>query len=515
MQSLTRIYSFVPYRYLLVLVLVSCNGDIARVNRLKAGRELARTHCSSCHAFPAPVLLDKTTWEKDVLPVMGARLGIKSYDGSYYRELVLSDTPGQVSSRVTPDEWEQIVEYYTSVAPWRPLPQERPVPIARNSPPLFTLREPAWQGGAAPLTSFVGIDTMRRRLWVADGHDSILHIYNKDLQSLQQVRTSGIVSDIHLPGKDSQGYITSIGSVFPSDALQGSIRSFLLADTLRLDTGVVMSRLPRPVQTLTADFNQDHRTDLLVCGFGFNNGYLAWLEPGAARPNILLPFPGAIKAYIRDENKDGLPDIWVLMAQGDESIWYLENQGEGRFNPQQVLRFPPVNGSSSFALQDVDHDGREDIIYTCGDNADNSRVLKPYHGIYIYRNKGRRKFEQQYFYPVNGCYKAIVKDMDLDGDEDLMTISFFADYENQPQESLLYFEHQQGFNFTVYTLPYTNFGHWICMDAGDIDGDGDTDVLLGNFSQGPANFPGMGERWKKGPPFVLLENNTRQAKKKK
>jgi hypothetical protein len=514
MQLPARIYSFTPYRcLLLLLVLVACGEDIRRTGRLKAGSELARQYCGSCHAFPGPALLDKTTWEKDVLPVMGARLGIKQYLGSYYRQPVLSDTPGRVNSRITMEEWDQIVEYYTTVAPWRPMPQERPVPVSWKAPPIFTIREPARQGQEAPLTSFVGIDTLRRRLWVADAHDSVLHIYNNQLQLLQQLRTPGIVSDINIPATGHTGYLTSIGSIFPSDDPRGSIHSFQLHDTVVLQSVPIKKHLPRPVQTLPVDL--DGRTYLLLCGFGFNSGYLALLKPGnAVQPEVLLPFPGAVKAYIRDDNQDGRPDIWVLFAQGDEGIWYLENIGNGNFKPERVLQFPPAYGSSSFTLQDVDHDGREDIIYTCGDNADNSRILKPYHGVYIYRNKGNRRFVQQYFYPVNGCYKAIARDMDLDGDEDLLTISFFADYDNQPQEAVLYFEQTEEFNFNVYTLPCSKEGHWICMDAADIDGDGDSDVLLGNFSQGPENFPGLGDRWRKGPPFLLLENNTRQEKKK-
>jgi hypothetical protein len=547
-----RFFSYARYRYFpAAMLLLACNADTSRINRVKRGSLLARQYCSSCHAFPEPRLLDRITWEKDVLPAMGERLGINSFHGSYYRRPALSDTPGAMANRISMADWDQLVAYYTSVAPWQPLPQERPQPVKSPAPPLFTLRELPAHMDNAPLVSYVGIDTLKQRIWVADGEDSILHIYNNRLQLLQQLPTASIVSDVVLPRAFTNGlaYLTCLGTLYPSDALRGCIQtlqpvpgsgkgrgqqrglgkdsvtqlvdkgSMQPADTLQLLPGVLKDRLPRPVATLPADFNQDGHADLLVCGFGYNNGALSWLEldstgQKAVQEHVLFPRAGAIKAYIRDDNRDGRPDIWVLFAQGDESIWYFENTGKGHFEPHRVLQFPPVYGSSSFALQDVDHDGLEDIIYTCGDNADHSRVLKAYHGVYIYRNKGHRQFEQQYFYPVNGCYKAIVKDFDLDGDDDLLTISFFADYGYQPQEALLYFENRGNFNYAVYTLPASRLGHWICMDAGDIDGDGDADVVIGNFSQGPANFPGMGSQWRNGPPFIVLENNTRRARKK-
>ncbi|HEY8918960.1 MAG TPA: VCBS repeat-containing protein [Chitinophaga sp.] len=491
-----------------------------RINRLKRGSELAQQYCASCHAFPEPRLLDKTTWEKDVLPAMGERLGINSFNGSYYRKPVLSDKPGATANQISTEDWDLLVEYYTTVAPWQPLRQHRDEPFKSPAPPLFTIHEPDEQMGEAPLASYVGMDTLHQRIWVADGQDSTLHIYNNRLEPLQQLRTASIVSDIILPGAftGNRAYVTCLGTLYPSDALRGSIQT--LQDGGRgMLPEMLKDHLPRPVQLQYADFNQDGSPDLLVCGFGYNNGALSWLELDTSRQvavkeHIIFPRAGAIKAWIRDDNHDGRQDIWVLFAQGDESIWYFENTGNGNFTPQRILQFPPVYGSSSFTLQDIDHDGLEDIIYTCGDNADLSRILKPYHGVYIYKNKGRHKFVQQYFYPVNGCYKAIVKDFDLDGDEDMLTISFFGDYGLQPQEGLLYFENQGGINYTVYTLPASRLGHWICMDAGDIDGDGVIDVVLGNFSQGPANFPGMGSQWRNGPGFILLENTTRAARKK-
>ena len=96
----------------------------------------------------------------------------------------------------------------------------------------------------------------------------------------------------------------------------------------------------------------------------------------------------------------------ALFAQGEEGIFLLQMLN-GNFEQKEVLRFPPVYGSSSFELVDLNNDGFPDIIYTCGDNADYSRVLKPYHGVYIFLNDGKNNFTQKYFYHIDGCYKQL------------------------------------------------------------------------------------------------------------
>src|SRR5690554_7400084 len=35
------------------------------------GKQLSMKYCQSCHLYPEPSTLDKTTWERSILPLMG------------------------------------------------------------------------------------------------------------------------------------------------------------------------------------------------------------------------------------------------------------------------------------------------------------------------------------------------------------------------------------------------------------------------------------------------------------
>jgi hypothetical protein len=259
------------------------------------------------------------------------------------------------------------------------------------------------------------------------------------------------------------------------------------------------------------DLNGDGKLGELVCEFGHLTGALSWYEnlgDNHYSRHVLRPIPGAIKAYVQDYNHDGLPDLFVLFAQGEEGIFLFTNRGHGQFDEKEILNFPPSYGSTYFEMDDFNHDGFPDIVYTCGDNADFSVVLKPYHGVYIFLNDGHWNFKQRYFFPINGCYKAMARDFDGDGDLDLAVISFFADYRNQPEEGFVYLENKGDFDFLPHSLPATQRGRWLTMDVGDLNGDGKPDILLGNFSIAPS-FIKPRVDFKKGPAFLYLKNVSR------
>jgi hypothetical protein len=304
-----------------------------------------------------------------------------------------------------------------------------------------------------------------------------------------------------------------MGALTPLDVTHGSIQPVMIDEnlTITVSSHVLLDSLPRPVSVQEADLNEDGKPDYVVCGFGNFAGSLFWLKntgDGHFEKNILRNQPGSTETRVSDFNGDGRLDILALMAQGDEGIFLYTQLADGTFHEKNVLHFSPVAGSISIDLADFNQDGYPDIVYTSGDNADFSKVLKPYHGVYIYLNDGQWNFKQAFFFAINGCFKALARDYDLDGDIDIATISYFADFKRRAEESFVYLQNEGGFHFKPFTFPQHSLGRWLTLDAGDVDGDGDVDLALGNMSIGPTNIPTHPD-WRKGPAFVLLENKSR------
>lgn len=487
---------------------------------IRKGEALAKKYCQSCHLLPDPSLLDARSWEKGVLPAMGPRLGINNYGMEIYpseaNDPQLADTVVYPQKQLLSfTEWQHIIDYYTSVSPDSLPKQDRNQPIQIGLP-TFSIHAPEFKY-KEPGTSFVKINTgdSLHSLVISDVLKKEIYFFDRQLKIRDSVRCGGPVVDMNFSSKEI--FVCNIGVLNPNNGKTGKAQQIKIdsAGKWNADSIVLFDGLRRPVQITPADLNSDGKEDYLVCEFGNVIGELSWMENlgnDKFQKHNLRKAPGAIKAYINDYNHDGKPDIWTLFAQGEEAIFLFTNKGDGNFDSKEVLRFPPVYGSSFFELVDFNKDGFPDIVYTCGDNADYSNVLKPYHGVYVFTNDGKNNFTQKYFYPINGCYKALARDFDGDGDLDIATIAFFADYEHQPEEGFIYLEQRGDFSFTPYSLHETELGRWITMDAGDYDNDGRTDLILGNFSIKPENVPHK-INWKEEPVFLILKNESGRPKR--
>jgi hypothetical protein len=503
----------IAYLFSLILAGSACSS----ADKKEDGEKLAKTYCVSCHILPLPSLLNKETWLSGVFPEMGPRLGIRSYFGLIYPVQIDSSIPERYypsSPAMTQEAWSKIVSYYYNEAPDSLERNYLPVSIQLDR---FEAKTPDYPTGSPPETSYVKIDPGNHALYVANGIDLKLRSFDQHLKPVGEVQTPNVMVDIAFhdlskPGLRSATVLT-MGALTPLDVTHGSMQSVTIDEKFKItiSSKMLADSLPRPVSFEQADMNKDGRPDFVVCGFGNFAGSLFWLKntgEGHFEKIVLRNQPGSTQAKVDDFNNDGRLDILALMAQGDEGIFLYEQLADGGFHEKNLLRFSPVAGSISIDLADFNQDGYPDIIYTSGDNADFSKILKPYHGVYIYLNDGHWNFKQAFFFAINGCFKALARDYDLDGDIDIATISYFPDFIRRPEESFVYLQNEGHYNFKAFSFPQHAIGRWLTLDAGDLDGDGDLDLVLGNLSIGPANTHSHAN-WEIGPAFVLLENKTR------
>ncbi|CAN5343994.1 VCBS repeat-containing protein [soil metagenome] len=473
--------------------------------QLAEGKALAQKYCVSCHQFPDPSLIDKASWVDGVLPGMATQFKLEHYGVVYI---------ANPKSTISVDDWQSIVNYYKTSAPAKLV---QPASPFVSDWAIFSLVRPKNVSHApkdAANTSLLAFNPIDSQLYSGDAQNRFYR-WSSGLKPALIAKMASPVTGVTFlsaaTGKNS-AVITTIGVIYPSDIMKGKV------EQLDLDGGkigkpvTITDSLPRSVQTAAADFNKDGLMDYVTCGFGHEHGGLYLLTQQADhhyKKHIIRGIPGGEQLITGDFNNDGWPDVMCLFAQADEGIWMFLNDHKGGFSTQNLLHFPPIYGSSSFQLVDFNHDGKPDILYTCGDNSDYSKVLKPYHGVYIFTNQGNWKFKQTYFYHIDGSTKAMAADFDHDGDLDIATIAFFADFKFHPRQGFIYLEQTSAGKFLAHEVPVNDYGRWLTMEVADMDHDGYQDVILGNFSvdgRGLINQKDLKPTWDRFEPLIVLKN---------
>ncbi len=479
------------------------------------GEQLALRHCQSCHQFPDPKLLDKTTWKQAVLPKMVYRLGLyldttraALVEETRNNQTVVLESTFPKEAQLSREDWKKMEDYYLTHAPDR-LPSDSLRPAIRVGLRHFETRIPSFRSDP-PMSTLVKIDPEKSLIYLGDtkADYSTVNILDARGNLIQSVAVQSAPSQI-IPVGDAL-HVLTMGRMLPTDIATGKLLRIFKRpmETTYQSFTTTLDKLQRPVHTTFADLNQDGVDDVVVCAFGNYTGRFAWYDGATQEEHVLDPRPGASRAVVEDFDQDGWPDLAVLMAQGDEGIYFYYNQGDGTFREERKLRFPPSYGSTYFELADFNQDGHLDIVYTAGDNADYWPILKPYHGVRIFLNDGQQHFEEAKFIPLYGAYKAVARDFDQDGDLDIAAVSFFPDYERTPSEGFVYLENSGGLTFESSTFTQADVGRWITLDAADLDQDGDQDIVLASFAAlEVADYKQLNERWiASGPSLIILEN---------
>lgn len=293
--------------------------------------------------------------------------------------------------------------------------------------------------------------------------------------------------------------VANLGNFLPTDRRSGSVLWLRGLGEGRYSQPItLLKEKGRVADVRAADFNGDGKLDLLVAAFGWNkigeiyyleNHTKDWSKPDFT-PHMLDERHGAIHVPIADLNGDGKPDFVALFSQESETIVAFLNDGKGHFEKQTLFKAShPGYGSSGIELVDLNGDGKLDILYTNGDVLDKPFLLKPYHGIQWLENKGNLTFEHHPLAPMYGVHRAMAGDLDGDGDLDIVAVCFlpadnFKQRTDQKLDAVIMLEQTAPGVFARHTLEAENCDHVTCA-IGDVFGSGKLDVVTGNFTTQP------------------------------
>ena len=295
--------------------------------------------------------------------------------------------------------------------------------------------------------------------------------------------------------------IADLGWPKPTDQRTGSVAWLRRTGKREFEVHRLLTGLGRVADVQAADFDGDRDLDVIVAEFGWRTmGGIHYLENGSdpEKPSNLAAGDfrslelddraGAIHIPVVDLDRDGRPDFLALLSQEHEAVVAFLNRGPGAFEKKTLFTAPhPHWGSSGLELVDLDQDGDLDVLFTHGDTLDAGAEMRPYHGLSWLENKGDLSFVHHWVDSYYGALRAEAGDLDGDGDLDLVAVSYFPNLTEEVRRrynlsGVVWYEQTQPRTFQPRSLADIPCDY-ITLALGDIDGDGRTDIILGNFGQ--------------------------------
>lgn len=187
-------------------------------------------------------------------------------------------------------------------------------------------------------------------------------------------------------------------------------------------------------------------------------------------------------AIFFDADKDNDLDLFIVTGSNEfpenapelHDLLYL-NDGKGNF--KRDVRFPSIfENGSCVAAADFDKDGDQDLFV-------GSRMISGKYGMNpssnFYINDGTGEFKNQSkrfmaeITDLGMVTDAEWSDIDKDGYMDLIV--------TQDWGQIVIFKNERGRKMTLSSKIKDSEGLWNCIKPADIDGDGDTDFIVGNI----------------------------------
>jgi hypothetical protein len=455
----------------------------------EASAEQVHKFCSVCHAYPPAETFPRANWREEVR---------QAYD--FYRAS---------SYRVDAPDMESVVAYYEKRAPLE-------LPVPKKSPPA---KLPA----PVPMQA-VGWSPPNAASEAGVTHVHLAHLFREDrldllVCSLNPGRVwavkpyvdppswhllAKVMAPCHVEVVDLDGdgrkdlIVADLGSFYPTDEATGRVVWLRNEGEGKFKAITLLSGVGRVADVQVADFDGDGKLDLIVAVFGWRHGEIVylrnettdWSSPRFER-TVLDTRAGAIHVPVGDINRDGHIDFVALLAQEHEEVVAFLGDGKGHFTRKTIYQAPhPAYGSSGIHLVDLDGDGDLDVLYSNGDSLDPPPLLKPYHGVQWLENRGAFPFVHHHLAAQYGVMRAIAVDIDGDGLLDILSVAYlppehFPTAKEKGAEAAQILRQVKPGVFERHVLDTGTCSHLTCA-AGDIFGDGRTDLVTGNFHLSPA-----------------------------
>jgi hypothetical protein len=442
--------------------------------------ELQVVHfCGDCHVVPRAESFPKDAWHDEV------RRGFDFYVSSGRTDLnrpVLAD----------------VTQYFRELAPET---LECSPSVADQSASLFRqVAERSSDTKVRPVVSFVSgyTDDAELSWWVSDMQHGTISLLSADGNSSwtnsSAVSNPAVVRVCDLDRNGRKDLLCcDLGSFLPEDHDRGRLVWIRDLGTKDQQEVTLLSGVGRVADVRVGDIDGDADDDLVVAEFGWHKtGGVHLLENvGEAETGIptydrleLDDRPGTIHVHVTDLNDDRLPDIVALISQEHEQIVGYVNGPTGYSRTVLYQAPDPAYGSSGLSIVDIDQDGDEDMLYTNGDTFD-SHSIKPYHGIAWLENHGNLRYEHHHLATMPGVHRALATDFDLDGDMDIAAVALLPDKILQQHRSVnfhgvIWLEQKAAGQFEEHVISSGDPFH-ASMTLSDVDDDGDTDIIAGNF----------------------------------
>ena len=290
------------------------------------------------------------------------------------------------------------------------------------------------------------------------------------------------VVDVDQDG-DQDLLVSVLGSVIPDDSKSGRVELLRNDGECRFTRETLLDDLRRVTDIQAGDLDGDGDLDLSVAEFGYDHGRILWLEnlgDSHFTDHELMVVPGTIHVPIADFDADGDLDIAANITQDEEEVWIFENDGAANFVPKRIYFTSNYDlGGSGLVATDLDQDGDEDLLMIAGDNLELVyHYPQPYHGCWWLENTGGLHFEAQKIGSLGGVYAVASGDMDGDGDLDVVMGSMFNDWRTPGSASLVWLENDGQQSFKTWQLD-DGPAHLCTLAVGDLNGDGAVDIVGG------------------------------------